>query len=190
MSFDQHYSFIQEGITTFEEQYKRLNQIKKEKEKINCDKKDNENEEDYDIVLDDIKKENFDLILNKDEINNCNNNINKDKIINQSISAEGNNEKRNNKEDDCKARKIRGGRSKILGRKRHSVSNSVRNYLMMDLEYSIDDFIYNKRDFRINGYDSFFQNIQSKISKNALNTHGLNVSVNIYFKVNINYYRR
>ena len=195
MSFDQHYSFIQEGIITFEEQCKKLNEIKKEKEKekeqeqeqeqeqqiIECEKKDFENEEDYDIVLDDIKKESFDLILNNEGINNCNNNIynNKNKIKNQSINTEGNNEKSRDKdkEDEGKGRRTKGGRRNILGRKRNSVSNSVKNYLMMDLEYSIDDFIYNKRDFRINGYDSFFLNIQSKISKNSLNNHGLNVSV-------------
>ena len=192
MSFDQHYSFIQEGIITFEEQCKRLNEIKKEKEKekeeeeeeekeiIQCEKKEFENEEDYDIVLDDIKKEKVDLILNNGEINNYNNNNiynNKNKVKNQISPDEANNEKSSDKEDDGKGRKIKSGRRKILGRKRNHVSNSVKNYLMMDLEYSIDDFIYNKRDFRINGYDSFFLNIQSKISKNALNNHGLNVSV-------------
>jgi hypothetical protein len=47
----------------------------------------------------------------------------------------------------------------------------------MDLIYSIDDFIYNKRDFKLNGYDSFLEEIQLKISKNnILNTNGLNVS--------------
>ena len=195
MSFDQHYSFIQEGIITFEEQCKRLNEIKKEKEKekekekdkeiIEAEKKEFENEEDYDIVLDDIKKENFDLILNNEEINNYNYNIynNKNKVKNQCINAEGNNEKSSDKEDEGKGRKPKGGRRKILGRKRNSVSNSVKNYLMIDLEYSIDDFIYNKRDFRINGYDSFFLNIQSKISRNVLNTHGLNVS--LYYKFNL-----
>lgn len=197
MSFDQHYSFIQEGILTFEEQCKKLNEIKKEKEQekekekeqeqeqeiFECEKKDFENEEDYDIVLDDIKKENFDLILNNDGINNYNNNIyiNKNKVKNQSINDEGNNEKICDKEDDRKGRKTKGGRRNILGRKRNSISNSVKNYLMMDLAYSIDDFIYNKRDFRINGYDSFFLNIQSKISKNSLNNHGLNVSVYFLF---------
>jgi hypothetical protein len=189
MSFDQHYSFIQEGIITFEEQCKRLNEIKKEKEKeeeekiIECEKKEFENEEDYDIVFDDIKKEKVDLILNNGEINNYNNNIynNKNKVKNQISPDEANNEKSSDKEDDGKGRKTKGGRRNILGRKRNSVSNSVKNYLMMDLEYSIDDFIYNKRDFRINGYDSFFLNIQSKISKNALNNHGLNVSVYFLF---------
>ena len=53
----------------------------------------------------------------------------------------------------------------------------------MDLIYSIDDFIYNKRDFKLNGYDSFFQDIQLKLSKYKLNINGLNVSkilFNIY----------
>ena len=54
----------------------------------------------------------------------------------------------------------------------------------MDLIYSIDDFIYNKRDFKLNGYDSFFQDIQLKISKNKLNTSGLNVS-KIFFNIYI-----
>ena len=48
---------------------------------------------------------------------------------------------------------------------------------MMDLIYSIDDFIYNKRNMKINDYDLFFQDIELKIPKNKLNTNGLNVSI-------------
>ena len=48
---------------------------------------------------------------------------------------------------------------------------------MMDLICSIDDFIYNKRNIKISEYDSFFEDIKSKISQNQLNTNGLNVSI-------------
>ena len=69
---------------------------------------------------------------------------------------------------------------KLLGRKRNngnnSMGNSMKNYKIMDLICSIDDFIYNKRNLKINDYDSFYKDIKCKLSKNKLNTNGFNVS--------------
>ena len=60
MSFDQHYNFIKEGIITFEEQIKRLEEIKKEKEKEN----EEINYENYDIIIDDMKNyDNIDITV-------------------------------------------------------------------------------------------------------------------------------
>ena len=64
----------------------------------------------------------------------------------------------------------------MLGKKRKASSHIKSNSLMMDLTYSIDDFIYNKRDFKTNDYELFFKETKIKISKNRLNTNGLNVS--------------
>ena len=190
MSFDQHYNFIKEGIITFEEQIKRLEEIKKEKEKEN----EEINYENYDIIIDDMKNyDNIDITVkcndnssirdndvhgmkdnnNIKETNNINNNNNDNNSINI-----------NNIENNKNEEKINVGyKKRLLGRKRKTISNTVKHHLIMDLIYSIDDFIYNKRDFKLNGYDSFFQDIQLKLSKYKLNTNGLNVSkilFNIY----------
>ena len=190
MSFDQHYNFIKEGIITFEEQIKRLEEIKKEKEKEN----EEINYENYDIIIDDMKNyDNIDITVkcndnssirdndvhgmkdnnNIKETNNINNNNNENNSINI-----------NNIENNKNEEKINVGyKKRLLGRKRKTISNTVKHHLIMDLIYSIDDFIYNKRDFKLNGYDSFFQDIQLKLSKYKLNTNGLNVSkilFNIY----------
>ena len=190
MSFDQHYNFIKEGIITFEEQIKRLEEIKKEKEKEN----EEINYENYDIIIDDMKNyDNIDITVkcndnssirdndvhgmkdnnNIKETNNINNNNNDNNKINI-----------NNIENNKNEEKINVGyKKRLLGRKRKTISNTVKHHLIMDLIYSIDDFIYNKRDFKLNGYDSFFQDIQLKLSKYKLNTNGLNVSkilFNIY----------
>ena len=186
MTFDQHYAFIKEGIKTFEEQTKKLEEIKKEKEKEKELEKEKETKYDdhYDIIIDDDYNINDNNVLkNKDTNNNKNNdskenlqiknndynnniniNINKNNITNNNIN--------NDKEND-------NTKKKSLGHKRKNVPNSVKHYLMMDLMCSIDDFIYNKRNIKISEYDSFFKEIQSKMSQNQLNTNGLNVS--IYF---------
>ena len=45
-----------------------------------------------------------------------------------------------------------------------------------ELICSIDEFIFHKRDVKLfNGYDSFFNDMQTKISESKLNTNGLNV---------------
>ena len=107
---------------------------------------------------------------------NCNNNIN-GKNININIE---------NLNDKIKGKKlIIGNKKKLLGRKRHnnnkkvnynSKYNPMRYSLMMDLTCSIDDFIYNKRNYKANDYDLFYKDIQLKLSKNKLNTNGFNVS--------------
>ena len=68
----------------------------------------------------------------------------------------------------------------MLGKKKIFLSSSKKNCLINDLIYSIDDFIYNKRDFKPNDYELFFKETKIKISKNRLNTNGLNVSLKIY----------
>jgi len=64
---------------------------------------------------------------------------------------------------------------KLLGKKRNL--DSRNNYNMTkDLICSIDEFIFHKRDVKLfNEYDSFFKEMQNKISESKLNTNGLNV---------------
>lgn len=184
MSFDQHYNFIKEGIITFEEQIKRLEEIKNEKEKENKEI-DYEN---YDIIIDDMKNfDNIDITVKCNDNSNTDNDIHfmKDNNnIKETNNINNNNININNIENNKNEEKINVGyKKRLLGRKRRTIPNTVKHHLIMDLIYSIDDFIYNKRDFKLNGYDSFFQDIQLKISKNKLNTSGLNVSkilFNIY----------
>ena len=46
-----------------------------------------------------------------------------------------------------------------------------------ELIYSIDEFIFHKREVKlINGYDAYFNEMRKKISESILNTNGLNVS--------------
>ena len=190
MSFDQHYNFIKEGIITFEEQIKRLEEIKKEKEKEN----EEINYENYDIIIDDMKNyDNIDITVKCNDNSSIrdndvhgmkdNNNIKETNNINNN-NNDNNNININNIENNKNEEKINVGyKKRLLGRKRKTISNTVKHHLIMDLIYSIDDFIYNKRDFKLNGYDSFFQDIQLKLSKYKLNTNGLNVSkilFNIY----------
>ena len=65
---------------------------------------------------------------------------------------------------------------KFLGNKRN-FTESRNNYNMTkELICSIDEFIFHKRDVKLfNGYDSFFNDMQKKISESKLNTNGLNV---------------
>ena len=65
---------------------------------------------------------------------------------------------------------------KFLGNKRN-FTESRNNYNMTkELICSIDEFIFHKRDVKLfNGYDSFFNDMQTKISESKLNTNGLNV---------------
>ena len=49
--------------------------------------------------------------------------------------------------------------------------------MTLDLIYSIDDFIFNKRDYKLNDYDVFFMQIQDKIINNKLNTNSLHVRI-------------
>ena len=190
MSFDQHYNFIKEGIITFEEQIKRLEEIKKEKEKEN----EEINYENYDIIIDDMKNyDNIDITVKCNDNSSIrdndvhgmkdNNNIKETNNINNN-NNDNNNININNIENNKNEEKINVGyKKRLLGRKRKTISNTVKHHLIMDLIYSIDDFIYNKRDFKLNGYDSFFQDIQLKLSKYKLNINGLNVSkilFNIY----------
>jgi hypothetical protein len=69
---------------------------------------------------------------------------------------------------------------KFLGNKRN-FGDSRNNYNMTkELICSIDEFIFHKRDVKLfNGYDSFFNNMQNKISESKLNANGLNVNKNI-----------
>ena len=224
MTFDQHSEFIKEGIKTFEEQKKKLAQIKKENERKREKEKEKEkNEEDnYDIIIDDFKNNDIEKIvdsinkennnnqelinkdnnknnskiidkdrnsnpeiINKDNINNndnnkknliensTNNNINNNIITNNNIKDIIINKE---KESNNKKKEIIGNKKRMLGRKRSNMPNSMKHRLMMDLILSIDDFIYNKRNLKINEYDLFFEDIQLKISQNKLNTNGLNVS--------------
>ena len=190
MSFDQHYNVIKEGIITFEEQIKRLEEIKKEKEKEN----EEINYENYDIIIDDMKNyDNIDITVKCNDNSSIrdndvhgmkdNNNIKETNNINNN-NNDNNNININNIENNKNEEKINVGyKKRLLGRKRKTISNTVKHHLIMDLIYSIDDFIYNKRDFKLNGYDSFFQDIQLKLSKYKLNINGLNVSkilFNIY----------
>jgi hypothetical protein len=73
---------------------------------------------------------------------------------------------------------------KYLGNKRN-LGESRNNYNMTkELICSIDEFIFHKRDVKIfNGYDSFFNSMQNKITESKLNTNGLNVRkyINIIF---------
>ena len=73
----------------------------------------------------------------------------------------------------CKAIK----KMKFLGNKRN-FGETRNNYNMTkELICSIDEFIFHKRDVKLfNGYDSFFNNMQNKISESKLNTNGLNVN--------------
>ena len=65
----------------------------------------------------------------------------------------------------------------FLGKKKN-FSQSRNNYNMTkDLICSIDEFIFHKRDVKLfNDYDSFFNDMKTKISESRLNTNGLNVS--------------
>ena len=130
MSFEQHSSFIKEGIKLYEEQCKKLEQIKEEEKE---------------------KK------LNKMNIGNKIDEI-----------------------DKKEKKKILFKKNGMLGKKRNFISISKKNGLINDLIYSIDDFIYNKRDFKTNDYELFFKETKIKISKNSLNTNGLNVSPKKY----------
>ena len=133
MSFEQHSSFIKKGIKLFEEQCKKLEEIKKEE---------------------------------KNRIKRINIGNKKDKI-NKKIRNENGN-------GDIKKKLIFKKRG-MLGKKRKASSHIKSNSLMMDLTYSIDDFIYNKRDFKINDYNSFFRDIKAKMSERELNSNGLQV---------------
>ena len=177
MSFSQHCTFLKEGIKSFEGQIKRLEEIKKEEEK---EKQKTENEKYDKIIQENKENNNKDKIINKN-INLENNNNNKKIYIQNEIKEKLNNGDKNNnkiiKENLIRKKFIIFGKKKsVLGRKRSDNSNSLRHHLMMDLIYSIDDFIYNKRNMKINDYDLFFKDIELKIPKNKLNTNGLNVS--------------
>ena len=68
---------------------------------------------------------------------------------------------------------------KFLGKKRN-IFKSKNNYnsnMTKELIYSIDEFIFHKREVKlINGYDAYFNEMRKKISESILNTNGLNVS--------------
>ena len=182
MTFDQHYSFIKEGIKTFEEQTKKLEEIKKEKELEKEREKEREREREREREEEkEIKNgDNYDIIIDNDyNINDNNNNNlknNENKPIKKNDNGYGNNLNININNINTD-RENENTKKKLLGRKRKNAPNSVKHHLMMDLICSIDDFIYNKRNIKITEYDSFFEDIQLKISQNQLNTNGLNVSI-------------
>ena len=131
MSFEQHSSFIKEGIKLYEEQCRKLEQIKEEEKEKR---------------------------LNRLNIGNKKDSIDK----------------------KVKRKKLIFRKNGMLGKKRNFVSSTNKKGLINDLIYSIDDFIFNKRDFKPNDYELFFKEIKIKISKNRLNTNGLNVSPKRY----------
>ena len=218
MTFEQHYAFVKEGISTFEGQTKKLRELKKEK---NIEIKGNEKEKEklynkdnnYNLMInnnhnkmnEDTKCNNnagkSDIKINKNynnkkESNNNINNINSDNNgngnINDNINGNNNDINKDNLNEKIKSKKlILGNKKKLLGRKRlnnndsNKIVNSNNNYnstrhrFMMDLICSIDDFIYNKRNYKVNDYDLFYKDIQLKLSQNKLNTNGFNVSINI-----------
>ncbi len=146
-------------------------------EKIND--KDYDNDDNNNIIDENDNKANYNVNNNEDNINeDYSKDINDNNSNNINIIFDNNNlgDKNSNNE-----KKKPGRKKRFLGKKRKKISNTVKHRLIMDLIYSIDDFIYNKRDFKLNGYDSFFEEIQLKISKNhILNTNGLNVSKTKY----------
>ena len=127
MSFEQHSSFIREGLKLFNEQCKKLEEIKNEEKRKN--------------------------------------------IGNKKIKMDNNTKK----EDGDIKKKLIFKKKGMLGKKRHISSHIKNNSIMMDLKYSIDDFIYNKIDFKINNYNSFFKDIKTKMSESELNENGLQV---------------
>lgn len=176
MTFSEHSTFIKEGIRSFEGQTKRLEELKKEEEK----EKEKIKSHNYDIIIGDYNEK--DKILEDKEMTQ--ENVNNKKMENENqIKEKFNNDDKNNnnnniiKKNIIKKKLIFGNKKKVLGRKRSEKSYSLNHHLMMDLIYSIDDFIYNKRNMKINDYDLFFQDIELKIPKNKLNTNGLNVSI-------------
>ena len=69
---------------------------------------------------------------------------------------------------------------KFLGKKRNIYKNIHNSNMTKDLIFSIDEFIFHKREVKlINGYDSYFNSMKKKISDSAINTNGLNVRYNI-----------
>ena len=169
ITFKQHVKFIKDGLKLYEDQCAKLEEIKKEKESLNSiTNKSNEILTNYNG--DNIKKEN---------------NVNETNIPNE----------------DTKKKKTYEGKynttCKFLGIKRnlnHSnklennlnpspnsnysnnyYSNALKNHMTLDLIYSIDDFIFNKRDYKLNDYDVFFMQIQEKIINNKLNPNSLHV---------------
>jgi hypothetical protein len=68
---------------------------------------------------------------------------------------------------------------KFLGKKRNifKSKNIYNSNMTKELIYSIDEFIFHKREVKlINGYDAYFNEMRKKISESILNTNGLNVS--------------
>ena len=160
--------------------YDSLNSIVKDN-KDNKDNKDEENLGNRECMVHIDNKDINDSDSKEDKDKDTNKNSeNKNIIENKNINID-NNENKEKKNNVIKNIRINiGNKKKSLGRKRKNFSNSVKHHLIVDLIYSVDDFIYNKRNFKINGYESFFQDIQLKISQTKLNTNGLNVSIYIY----------
>lgn len=97
------------------------------------------------------------------------------KVKEQEKKIEKNKESINNgKINGNKIRKLK--KLSFLSKKRNQ-SDLRNNYNMTkDLICSIDEFIFHKRDVKLfNDYDSFFNNMEKKISDCNLNTNGLNV---------------
>jgi hypothetical protein len=77
---------------------------------------------------------------------------------------------KNNKKISRKFKAIK--KMNCLGKKRNSYNTSMTK----DLICSIDEFIFHKREVKlINGYDSYFKEMEKKISESLPNANGLNV---------------
>lgn len=146
MTFKQHEKLIKEGVKLFDDQMKRLDELKKEKITITI------NEKDYIPKKGDIFKFEDKKICD-DEEENCPKNKHY-KFLGNKRNFSTNNNNRNF----------------------YNKCNSYQGKHFLDLIYFVDDFIFNKRDFKPIDYDNFFENIKNKISQRKLNSNGLHVS--------------
>ena len=169
ITFKQHAKFIKDGLKLYEDQCAKLEEIKKEKESLNSIiNKSNDILSSYNG--DNVKNEN-----NFNEINISNEDTKKKKTCEGKCNT------------TCKflGAKRNFNHSNILENNINSIpnsnfinnyySNTIKNHMTQDLIYSIDDFIFNKRDYKLNDYDVFFMQIQEKIINNKLNTNSLHV---------------
>lgn len=167
MTFKQHAKFIKEGLKLFEEQCSKLEEIKKEKEALN-----------------NITNKSNEITLNSHNISNKlpndpktqNEEIKKDKnsLIKYKQSRHFLGIKRNLPRKDSTETNTNSNPNN------NNCSNSIKNHISLDLIYSIDDFIFNKRDYKLNDYDDFFKTMEEKIKLNKLNTNSFHVSKNLF----------
>lgn len=182
LTFNQHSELIKEGIKLCEEQMEKLNENKKEKITITIDKdeyipikgemikfEDKETDNDFNKIIIENIDENSD-------VENCPKNKNYHFLGNK------------RKESDFTKDKNNSDNSSIISNSNKNSSNNLINYNnnyqgkhFLDLIYSIEDFIYSKRDFIPQDLDNFFETIQEKISLRKLNPNGFKVSfINFY----------